>query len=139
MTRAEAYKTLGITSSTSVYRAEQLYQEKCKKLRLQMVPGIPVTTRQKAHAEMALVDTAWQVLQTAGPTKHTATKPATPKPTAKKKTKPPSTYTIPYQKPQTLAESWEQLISLMPFSRTVAVIVVITVFLLTIMSLLASF
>ena len=138
MTKEEAYKTLSITGSTSVYKAEQLYQEKCKKLRLQMVPGMPVTTRQKAQAEMALIDTAWQVLQTAGPTKHTATKPATPRPAAKKKTKPPLTYTIPHQKPQTLAESWEQLISLMPFSRTVAVIIVITVFLLTIMSLLAS-
>jgi precorrin-4 methylase len=138
MTKEEAYKTLGITGSISTSRAEQFYKEKCKKLRFQTVPGMPAAIRQKAHAELATVNMAWQVLQTAGHTKHTATKPATPKPAVKKKAKPPSTYTIPYQKPRTLAEAWEQLFSLMPFSRPVAVIIVIAVFLLTIISLLRS-
>ena len=137
MTQAEAYTVLGISSSTRRSNAEMLYQEKSKKLRLQMVPGMPVAIRQKAQAELARVDTAWQIVQAARPTRPTSAKPTTPKPAKRKTARPSPANVMPYRKPQTLGETWEEVISLMPFSRPVAVIVMILVFLITILSLLA--
>lgn len=125
MTSAEAHKTLGITSSTSHSKAELLYQEKCKKLRLQMVPGMPVTTRQKAHAEMALVDKAWQTLQSTRPTNPTTAKPAArrkaPRDTKQKSGNP--------FWPQTTGQPLADFVSVMPLSKPV----VIAVFLLSIL------
>jgi len=131
MTQTEAYTVLGISGSTRRSKAEILYQEKSKKLRLQMVPGMPVAIRQKAQAELARVDTAWQIVQAARPTK-----PATTKAPTRKTARPSPATVMPYRKPQTLAEAREEVISLMPFSRPVAVIVLILVFLMTILSLL---
>jgi len=136
MTQAEAYTVLGISSSARRSKAELLYQEKSKKLRLQMVPGMPVAIRQKAQAELARVDTAWQIVQASRPTRPTSTKPATTKPATRKTARPSPANVMPYRKPQTLAEAWEEVISLMPFSRPVAVMVLILVFLITILSLL---
>jgi len=133
MTQAEAYRVLGISGSAKRSKAEILYQEKSKKLRLQMVPGMPVAIRQKARTELARVDTAWQIVQAARPT---SAKPATAKPATRKTARPSPATVMPYRKPQTLAEAWEEVISLMPFSKPVAVIVLILVFLITILSLL---
>lgn len=131
MTKAEAHQILGTGGSVSRSKAELLYREKYKKLRLQMIPGMPVATRQKALAELARVDTAWKTLQAPGSAKPAAKRPATKKPA-----RPRSGNVIPYRKPQTLAEAWEQVVALSPFSEAVTAIITITVFLLTIMSLL---
>jgi len=139
MTQAEAYRVLGISSSTRRPNAQLLYQEKCKKLRLQMVPGMPVAIRQKAQAELARVDTAWQIVQAARPTRPTSAKPVTAKPATRKKARPSPPNVIPYRKPQTLAEAWEQVVLLSPFSEAVTAVIMIAVFLLTIISLLKNF
>ena len=44
-------------------RVELLYREKCRKLRLQMVPGMLAEVRQKAQAELATVEAAWQIIR----------------------------------------------------------------------------
>ena len=133
MTKTEARQILGISSSTNRSKAELLYQEKCKKIRLQMVPGMPVTTREKALAKLTSVNAAWETLQSPR-----YKKPTTKKSPRKKTSKSSPVNVIPYRKPKTLAEAWEQLISLMPFSRPVAVVIIIAVFLLTLVSLIAS-
>jgi len=132
MTKAEAYRVLGTSSSAGRSKAELLYQDKCRKLRLQMVPGMPVSARQSAHAELARINTAWQVIQAPGPAR-TATKKAATQRTAR--SSPASV--LPYRKPRTLGEAWEQVASAMPFSEPVTAIILILVFLITIAALLS--
>ena len=133
MTKAEAYKTLGIPMAAGPKTAETSYLEKRKKLQIQFLPGIPFATRQEAQTELIRIDAAWRTIQ--------ASHKATPKPAKKRAatgnpTKPFPARPVPYQKPQTLADAWEELISMMPFSRHVTVAILILVFLLTMLSLL---
>ena len=134
MTKTEARKTLGITSSTSRSKTELIYTEKCKKLRLQMVPGIPETTRHNAYDELAKVTTAWLILQAA---------PAAPR-YQRKQTyrKPPTRRSTPAKRskqPQTLGEAWEELVAQMPFSEPVTLIILILVGLLFLILLASAF
>ena len=125
MTRAEAYKTLGITGSTSISKAEQFHKEKCKKLGFQMVPGMPAAMRQKAHAELTLVDMAWKTLQANQPTNPATAKPAARgKPHRKTKQKSGNPFW-----PQTRGQTVADFVSVMPLSKPV----VIAVFLLSIL------
>jgi hypothetical protein len=134
MTKTEAYQILGISKSAAYSKADLLYREKCKKLRLQIIPGMPVTVRQKALAELCSIETAWKTLQA-----HSSTKSSNPKSSRKKAARPSPVNVLPYTKPRTIAEAWEQVVSLMPFSRPVAVVIIIAVFLFTLLSLLAHF
>jgi hypothetical protein len=133
MTKAEAYRVLGTSSSASRSKAELLYQDKCRKLRLQMVPGMPVAARQSARAEMAKINTAWQAIQAPGPARAT-TRQATATPRTTRSS--PATV-LPYRKPRTLGEAWQQVVSMMPFSEPVTVIILILVFLVTMAALLS--
>lgn len=137
MTKAEAYKTLGVGKSTSRSKAELVYREKCKELRSQLVPGVPTETRTKAGAELARLAAAWQTIRT-----EPAHKTRTPKTaTAKSPPKPPRPErpaVRPCQKPQTLGEAWEQVVSQMPFSEPVAVLILILMLLIAILSLLSA-
>ena len=63
MTRIEACRALGISSSASISKAELLYQKKCKEFQLHMVPGMPQATRQKAQANLVRLTSAWETLQ----------------------------------------------------------------------------
>jgi len=134
MTRAEAYRILGISRSVSRSSTVQAYRETQKKLRVKLIPGNSLVDRQKAQAELARVTTAWQILQTAPARKTRAKKPTRKKPPRVK----PATVR-PDPKPQTLAEAWELLTQLLPFSEPVIVIISIAVFLLIIVLLLTSF
>lgn len=131
MTKAEAYKVLGTSSSAGRSKAELLYREKCRTLRLQMVPGMPVAVRQNAQAELARIGAAWQVIQAPG-----AAQRAKKKTAAKKAAGPTPTHIPPYRKPQTLGEAWGQVVAMMPFSEPVAAVVMILALLVTIMVVL---
>ncbi len=133
MTKAEAYRVLGISSSAGRSKAELLYQDRCRKLRLQMVPGMPVAARQSAQAELARIGAAWQVIRAPGPAR-TATKQATATP---RTTRSSPASVPPYQKPQTLGEAWQQVVAVMPFSEPVMAIILVLVFLITIAALLS--
>jgi len=130
MTREEAYKALGVSRTAGRSKAEQLYRERCRKLRLQMVPGMPTTARQKAQAELARVDTAWQVLRAPGPATNTTGKPST-----KRAARSSAANVVPHRTPQTLGEAWEQVASAMPFSEPVIAVVLILVLLVVILAL----
>ena len=132
MTKEEARKTLGITSSTSRSKTAMAYEEKCKTFRLQMVPGMPKATRHKAYGKLAKLSTAWQTLQAAP----TARRPQRKKTHRKSPTRRPAPANRS-QKPQTLAEAWEAVVFQMPFSEPVVVILV-AVALLTLTLLLVK-
>ena len=135
MTKAEAHKILGIRSSTCLKAARNSYLDKRKRLQIQLLPGIPFAARQEAQAELIKIDAAWRTIQagyTATPT------PAKKRSKRPKPTRPSTAWPAAYQKPQTLAEAWEGLISMMPFSRRVSIALLVLVFLLTMLSLLNS-
>lgn len=131
MTKAQAYKVLGTSSSAGRCRAELLYGEKCRKLRLQMMPGMPAEARQKAQAELATVDAAWQIIRASSPAKTPATqsarKPTTGSSAANVTSRP---------RPQTPGQAWDPAASETPFSSPVMVIVAIAVLVLIVMALL---
>lgn len=130
MTKAQAYQVLGMSSSASYRRAELLYREKCRNLRLQMVPGMPAEVRQEAQAELARVDAAWQVIRTPSPTKTT-------RKAAKKQPAGPSTANVAsYRRPRTLGQAQGPAASVVPFSLPVIVILAIAVLILIVMALL---
>jgi hypothetical protein len=134
MTKTEARRTLGVTSSSSYSKTTLVYTEKCRKLRLQMVPGMPETIRHKAYNELAKLNTAFTTLKTAPSAsnrqrKQTCYKPPTRRPAPVK----------PYKKPQTLGEAWEDVAALMPFSEPVVLIIIVVVALLALMWLASAF
>jgi len=131
MTKTEARKTLGITSSANRSKTKLIYEEKSKKLRLQMVPGMPEATRHKAYGELARLSTAWQTLQTTPATrcrrkKKTHRKSPTHKPVSASCS----------QRPQNLGEVWGEFVSLMPFSEPVVLMISILIPLLILTLLL---
>ena len=131
MTKTQAYKMLGTSSSAGRGRAELLYREKCRKLRLQMVPGMPAEVRQKAQAELAAVDAAWQIIRASSPAKTPPTK------SARKPTTGPSAANVTSRpRPQAPAPAWDPAASETPFSSPVMVIVAIAVLVLIVMALL---
>lgn len=130
MTKTEARKTLGITSSTSRSRTELVYEEQCRKFRFQMVPGMAEATRHKAYGELAKLSTAWQTLQAAP----TARRRRRKKAHRNSSTRRPATANRS-QGPQTLGDAWDEFASPMPFSEPVVVIIAVVVALLTLISL----
>lgn len=130
MTKAEARTTLGITGSANRSEAALVYEEKCKKLRLKMVPGMPEATRHKAYAELARLIAAWRILQPISAAPRRQRKRAYRKPPIRRPVSKNSS-----QRPQTLGEAWEEVLSMMPFPEPVVAMVIIAVFLLVIASL----
>jgi hypothetical protein len=131
MTEIEAYKVLGTSSSVGRSRTELLYQQKCRKLRLQMMPGMPAEVRQRAQAELAPVNAAWQIIRAASPAKIPTTKPAW-KPT----TGPSTANVTSCRRPQIPGPAWAPAASEMPFSSPVMVIAAIAVLVLIVIALL---
>ena len=131
MTKAQAYRVLGMSSSVGRGRAELLYRQKCHELRLQMMPGMPAAARQKAQAKLAQVNAAWQVVRAPSPAQTTARK--TPR---KQPTGPAPVHLTPYHKAQSPGKAWEQMASALPFPELVTVILVIVVLVLAIVTLL---
>jgi hypothetical protein len=126
MTLSEAVHVLG-ADSMSHAKAGLLYREKREKLRLQMVPGMPVGMRQNAQAELARLEAAWQIINA---------QPATPKKRRTRRNVPRRpAKVVPRGKPQTLGEAWDQVASAMPFPEPVLVVMVILVALLILVAL----
>ncbi len=133
MTQLEARRTMGVGNSASLKEIELAFQEKTKKLQRQMVPGIPAPDRHRAYEELTRLNKAHQTLRT-----RPARRPRPRKPIPRKKTLPRRAAAGPYRKPQTLAEAWEQVIDMMPFSRPVSILILITLFALGIFSILIN-
>lgn len=110
MTKAQAYKVLGASRSVARFRAERLYQQKCRHLRLQMVPGMPVAVRHRAQAELAQLDAAWHVITAAGPARSPARKPAARKPATPLPPRVP-----PRRKPATVVAMGKRIASAIPY------------------------
>jgi hypothetical protein len=128
MTKAEAYSVLGTSNSVACSKTELLYQQKRKELRLQMVPGMPVATRQKAMTDLTTLEAAWQVLQTAPPTPHRSPKRARSKPMP---AQPVTAANVASPWAQSLGEAWDQVILLLPFSRPVSSAVLLLLLVVT--------
>ena len=131
MTQEEARQLLGITGSISRSKTALVYEEKCKKLRLHMVPGMPEVTRHKAYSELARLSTAWLTLQAAPAFRHRSKKKVHCKSPTRRHTP-----TNRSQKPQTLADAWAAVVFQMPFSETVVVIISIAIALLILILLM---
>ena len=132
MTKVQAYRALGTSSSVGRRRAELLYREKCRKFRLQMVPGMPIEVRQKAQAELATVDAAWQVIRASDPAKARKTR-SSRKPTAC----PSAASATPPHKQQTPGPTWGPAASETSFSSPAMGLVAMAVFILIIIALVA--
>ena len=127
MTEAEARTTLGVSKSACISRVQEAYQEKQKQLQAMMIPGNPCEDRQNAVTELVRANEAWRILQRPSVGKTRKRKPAKKK-TAKKK--PPNM--APHPKPQTLADAWDQVVQILPFSEPViaALLVLMLIFLI---------
>lgn len=140
MTKIEACKLLGISRSAGSAKAEQAYLKKHNELRYKLCPGNPKAGRQKAQADIAMLMTARDVFcgipsaSKASPKKTNHRKTARPKP---KKAKPAAAVNN-YPKPQTLAEAWELLVTLLPFPEPVVAILLGVIFLLVLIGLLSN-
>jgi hypothetical protein len=138
MTQAEAYKVLGISRFVSPSRIEQAYREQQKQLRLKLIQGNPLADRQKAQTELARLATAGQALQVTLTAKSYPGKPV-PKKTTRARPTRARRATVNYcQKPQTLADAWEQFLQLSPFPEHVTMILLVLTFLIVLTGLLAT-
>ncbi|HUT42811.1 MAG TPA: hypothetical protein VMW95_00635 [Desulfobacterales bacterium] len=138
MTQAEACKVLGISRFISPSRIEQTYQEKHRELRLKLIPGNPLADRQKAQAELANLTTAGKVLQVTLSAKSYPGKPVPPK-KSKARPKRARPATVNYcQKPQTLADAWEQFLQLATFPERVTMVLLVLTFFIVLIGLLAT-
>jgi hypothetical protein len=100
---------------------------------MQDVPGMPRQTREKATAELLRLTAAWQIIESTLPPKPDTKKPAT----AKTPTPKPATVDL-HQQAQTLAEVWEQMASLSPFSESRLTAILALVLILVILAIIAS-
>ena len=133
MTTAEACTTLGVSQPVRRTAVQQAFQVNHKKLQSKVVPGNCLADRQKAQAELVKLTTARQVLLA-----QPANKPAGRKPSSKKPQRHKQVPTTTYPQPQDLAEAWEQLVQLLPFSKSVATTVIILIFVLSAISLISK-
>lgn len=102
MTEEQARKILGIRGNCPEGKAEQIYHEKRKHFQRQLIPGMPTPVREKAQADLAMLSSAWEILQsTTGRTWN-----------AKLAIQPPSGK--PNQKPQRLGDAWGEFFHLLP-------------------------
>ena len=139
MTQPEACKVLGISRFASPSRIEQAYREKQRELRLKLIQGNLLADRQKAHAELAKLQTARQTLQITSTAKSYPGKPVPQKTTRARPTR-ARPATVNYcQKPQTLADAWELFVQLSPFHEHVTMILLVLTFLIVLIGLLATF
>ena len=138
MTKIEASRILGISRSAGSAKVEQAYRKKQKKLQLKLIPGMEKADRQKAQSDMAMLMTARDVfcgiLSTSkpSPTKSSQRKTRRPKP---RKAKPKATATNNYSKPQTLADAWDLMVTMLPFPQPVVTILFLLMFLFLILLL----
>ena len=114
MNENDAHRILGIPRSAGLYLAEQAYRQQSRNLQRRIVPGLPLSVRQKAQQDLIQMTSAWNTLKAAKTSwkqRNTSVKQST---TA--------------QRPHGLADNWEGFFSLFPFSRPVLAAVAATAF-----------
>lgn len=119
MTKTEACKMLRVSPSASLAKKKQAYRQIQKSLQLKLIPGNPITERRWAREQLSEIASAHQVLQNT---------PRAKKPVHKRTA----------TKPETLGDSWDLFVSLMPFPESAIVILLIVVVALVILGLLTS-
>ena len=63
MTTDEAYSILGVPSTSTIADIEQAYKDRLHKLQLQLLAGQSLSLRRRAQGQIALLASAWEVLQ----------------------------------------------------------------------------
>lgn len=121
MRTEQAYKELGVTKRSSLAKIEQAYKVKSEKLQLHMLPGYSQREREHAAEQMVKLASAREVLR------HASTNPVANKaePPSGGRKKPRASKPRWSQPPSSLAEAWDQLFSMLPFSPVVSLIVVL--------------
>ena len=133
MTKLEARKLLGISASASRSKTEQAYHRKLREYRLRQIPGNTLEQRQQAYQESVKANAAWNILSQTN--KKQSQRPVT---TNAAKTASKSSR---HKQPEShnMAEAWDLLVQLLPFSETTTAIVsvvVIVIFLILVLSYL---
>ena len=121
MTKKEACKMLRVSPSASLAKKQQAYRQRQKALQLKLIPGNSLTERRIAREQLGRIAKAYQVLQ----------KPPMQKRPVYKKTATRTTAT----KPETLADSWDLLASLIPFPEPVIAILLVVAMVLVVIGL----
>lgn len=121
MTKEQARKILGISQSTNLKAAQEIYLQKVRRLRIRIMPGNLCSDRLKAQTELAQLATAWEVL---------TVQPA-PKQTVNRKS--------PCAATPDLAGLWEDLLDILPIPKPVAVILFVSMVLTVVISLVETF
>ena len=63
MTRNEAYKILGVATTSGIDQIEEAYKTGLRKCQLQLVAGQPLSVRQDAQERIVNIEEAWQLLK----------------------------------------------------------------------------
>ncbi|MCD4831699.1 MAG: hypothetical protein K8R02_07845 [Anaerohalosphaeraceae bacterium] len=124
MTKIEACKMLRVSPTASLAKKELAYRQMQKNLQLKLIPGNPITERRWAREQLSEITMAHQILQ---------------KPSGARKPvyKRPATWSTA-TKPETLGDSWDLFVSLMPFPEPVIVIFLVVVVMLVVVGLFSS-
>ena len=118
MTEVQARQILGITRSASRQKVQLAYEDKRRQLQRRLAPGMPVAVRQQAINDLTEIASAGEVLRVLSRNHARPTKPPQSRP------RPPQVPTGTATTPQTLGEAWDLVVSALPFSRPVNVVVV---------------
>ncbi|NQV34142.1 MAG: hypothetical protein HQ515_15725 [Phycisphaeraceae bacterium] len=123
MTKTQARKILGISSSAGLKSAERIYRRECQKVQRHMMPGNTILERQKAQDTLLELTSAWHAMNT---------KPVK-RPVNRKR---PVRQTTAPNLPLDLAGAWDDLFAALPFPQPVvalllmATVVMVVIFLL---------
>ena len=131
MTRTEARRVLGVAASASRAKIKQAYHGKLREHRLHQIPGNTLEQRQQAYQESVKANAAWNILSQ--PDKKQSQRPV--RANAAKTAAKSSQHTQP--KPPNMAEAWDSLVKLSPFSARTTTCVAVVIILIVIILLLS--
>jgi len=130
MTKTDARKILGISSSAGLKVAERAYRQKLQILQLCIRPGNPCLERQQAQAELVKLTDAWNAMQIKQSTRN---KRAKPRATVNRQK--PAKQTTVWDVIHDLAENWKILIGMTSLSKTTVLAILIAEFVLVMITL----
>ena len=131
MTKVDARKILGISSSAGLKPAGRAYRQKCQTFQLRMLPGYPCSDRQQAEAELVKLTAAWKIMQTKQPTKNKRTKPRA----TVNRQKPAKQSATIWDVIHDMGQSWNILIGMTSLSKTTVLAILIAEFVLVMITL----
>jgi hypothetical protein len=130
MTKQQAITILGITDSTDLIMAENIYDHKCRKLQLRLTPGNHCSDRMKAQTELAQLATAWETLASDTSVLNKKRKTAARTYPAKNTT----TYTIDFD----LGSLWDDFADMLPVPKPLAILFVVAILILIVIGTLSA-